>query len=56
MIIFNKILVVISGHNEVYKIGRSLESIRWAIENIIVDCQSTDNLVEICRNPNIFYE
>lgn len=45
----NKLSVVLAVHNEEDKIERCLESVKWADEIIIVDGESTDNTVEICK-------
>lgn len=42
--------IVIICKNEEDKIGRCLESVRWADEIVVVDGFSTDGTVEICKN------
>ncbi len=44
-----KISVTIITKNEVKNIGRCLESLKWADEIVVVDSDSTDRTVEICR-------
>ena len=41
--------VVIITKNEEARIGRCLESVRWADEIVVVDGMSTDRTAEICR-------
>lgn len=45
----NTISVVISAFNEERKIRRSLESVQWADEIIVVDNNSTDKTVQIAK-------
>lgn len=44
-----KITACITAFNEETRIGRCLESIKWADEIVVVDSFSADNTVEICR-------
>lgn len=44
-----KVSVTIITFNEVDKIRRCLESVRWADEIVVVDSHSTDDTVEICK-------
>lgn len=44
-----KLSVVTVTKNEEAKIGKCLESVKWAAEIIIVDSYSTDATVDICR-------
>ncbi len=49
---FNKpmsLSAVILTHNETEKIRRSLESIRWIPDIVIVDDQSSDNTITLCK-------
>ncbi len=50
--------VVIITFNEEANLPRTLESVKWAEEIIVVDSQSTDRTVEIARtfNANVFVE
>jgi glycosyltransferase involved in cell wall biosynthesis len=41
------------AHNEENKIGRALESVRFADEIIVVDCESNDRTDEIARSYNV---
>jgi len=41
--------VCIIAHNEAENITRTLESVRWANEIIVVDCESSDTTREICN-------
>lgn len=45
----SRLSVVIITKNEEEKIGRCLESVKWADEIVVVDGYSTDRTVEICR-------
>ena len=45
----NKLSVTIITKNEEKNIERCLESVRWADEIIVLDSDSTDRTVEICR-------
>jgi len=45
----DKITACITAFNEEARIGRCLESVKWADEIVVVDSFSTDNTVEICR-------
>lgn len=45
-----KISCVIIAQNEENSIARTLESVQWCDEIIVVDSGSTDNTLEICRN------
>ena len=40
---------IIITKNEEHRIRRCLESIRWADEIVVVDSESTDDTVTICR-------
>ncbi len=44
-----KLSFSIIAHNEEHNIKRCLESIKWANEIIVVDCESTDNTVKIAK-------
>ena len=44
-----KLSVTIITYNEAANIRRTLESVKWADEIVIVDSGSTDGTVEICR-------
>ena len=44
-----RLSVVVITKNEEPRIGRCLESVRWADELLVVDGESTDRTVEICR-------
>ncbi len=44
-----RLSVVVATKNEAGRIERCLESVRWADEIVIVDDDSTDGTVEICR-------
>jgi len=44
-----KISVAIIAYNEEHNIERALRSVAWADEIVVVDSQSTDRTVEICR-------
>ncbi len=44
-----RLSVVVITKNEESCIGRCLESVRWADELLVVDGESTDRTVEICR-------
>ena len=44
-----KLSVCMIAHNEEAKIGAALESVRFADEVIVVDCESTDHTTEIVR-------
>lgn len=44
-----KISFSIIAHNEEHNIKRCLESIKWADEIILVDCESTDRTVKIAK-------
>lgn len=50
--------VVIITFNEEHNLPRTLESVKWADEIIVVDSQSTDRTVEIARafNAKVFVE
>jgi glycosyltransferase involved in cell wall biosynthesis len=41
--------VVIITRNEAHRIGRCLDSVRWADEIIVVDQHSTDGTTDLCR-------
>ncbi len=45
-----KISVVINTLNDEDKIGKCLESVKWADEIVVVDLESTDKTREICQN------
>lgn len=45
----NKLSAILIVWNEENKIRRSLESVRWADEIVVVDQSSTDKTAEICR-------
>ncbi len=53
-----KLSIAILTHNEAANIERTLESVAWADELVVVDSGSTDNTVEIARryNARIFVE
>ncbi|HCJ67177.1 MAG TPA: glycosyltransferase family 2 protein [Elusimicrobia bacterium] len=44
-----KLSVSIIAHNEAEHLDKCLESISWADEIIVVDCESNDNTVEVAR-------
>lgn len=44
-----KISVAIIAHNEVENLGRALESVSWADQIVVIDCESTDGTAEIAR-------
>lgn len=46
------ISVVLMTKNEERRIGETLEAVRWADEIVIVDDESTDATVEICKRYN----
>lgn len=50
--------VVIITQNEEANISRTLESVAWADEIVIVDSGSTDNTVALCRHytPNVIHQ
>lgn len=54
----NGLSVVITVKNEVDKIARCLESVKWANEIIIIDNGSTDSTLDICRkySDKIFFD
>ena len=45
----NNLSVTIITKNEEKNIGRCLESLKWADEIVVVDTESSDRTVEICR-------
>ncbi len=45
----NKIGIYIICYNEEHRLKRTLESIKWADEIVIVDCGSTDKTLDICK-------
>ncbi len=45
----SRLSVTIVTYNEADNIGRTLESIKWADEIVVVDSGSTDDTVKICR-------
>jgi glycosyltransferase involved in cell wall biosynthesis len=45
----NKLSVVVLTKNEKDRIGRCLDSVKWADEIIVVDDESTDNTLEIVK-------
>jgi glycosyltransferase involved in cell wall biosynthesis len=53
-----KLSVAIITYNEESNIRRTLESVKWADEIVIVDSGSTDRTVEICREytDNVFHQ
>ena len=44
-----KLSATIITNNEEKNIGRCLESLKWADEIVVVDTESSDRTVEICR-------
>ncbi len=48
-----KLSFSIIAHNEEKNIKRCLESIKWADEIILVDCESNDKTVEIAKRYNV---
>lgn len=44
-----RLSVVIIAYNEEHNIERALKSVAWADEIVVVDSQSTDQTVDICR-------
>ena len=44
-----KITISIIGHNEAENLPQCLESLKWADEIIYVDCESSDNSLEIAK-------
>ena len=44
-----KLSVTIITKNEEKNIGRWLESLKWADEIVVVDTNSSDRTIEICR-------
>jgi glycosyltransferase involved in cell wall biosynthesis len=44
-----KITISLIGHNEAENLPQCLESLKWADEIIYVDCESSDNSLEIAR-------
>ncbi|MFL2914853.1 MAG: glycosyltransferase, partial [Nitrospinia bacterium] len=44
-----KLSVTIITKNEEKNIARCLESVKWADEIVVLDTNSTDRTVEICR-------
>lgn len=53
-----KLSVAIVAHNEAANLGRTLESVAWAGEIVLVDSGSTDETVEIARSygAQVYYE
>jgi len=53
-----KLSVAVITYNEEPNIRRTLESVKWADEIVVVDSGSTDRTVEICRNftDKIFHQ
>ncbi len=48
-----KISVVITTHNSSRTIGKCIEAVKWADEILVVDSNSTDGTIQICREyPN----
>jgi len=54
----NTLSVAIITKNEEANLPRTLESVRWADEIVVVDCGSTDNTVEIAKDfgAKVFHE
>ncbi len=44
-----KVTISLIGHNEAENLPQCLESLKWADEIIYVDCESSDNSLEIAR-------
>ena len=49
----NKLSVIMIVKNEEHQIERTLKSVAWADEIVVVDAFSDDNTVSICKNIRI---
>ena len=49
----NLLSVAIIAHNEADNIAETLRSISWADQIVVVDCESGDETVRICRDFNV---
>ncbi|MFA5072413.1 MAG: glycosyltransferase family 2 protein [Nitrospirota bacterium] len=54
----NRLSVALITYNEEANIRRTLESVKWADEIVVLDSGSTDKTIEICREftDNVFHQ